>query len=77
METSNEKAKRLGILKNSIRNGEGNLVGSLGVESIKASCYNMEDCDTYNHDLKCDGIKIEVKTKERETRGEYPWAIKV
>lgn len=65
VEISKIKAERLGTLRNSIRNGEGNVVGYLGVEVIKAACYNIEDDDTYNNDLKCNETKLEVKTKER------------
>jgi len=64
------KAKSLGSINNSIRKGEGNIVGYLGEEIVahymKADIIsNDEGTEKYNYDLVKDGKKIEVKSKER------------
>ena len=63
IELAHKKAKKLGVLNDSIRKGEGNFVGYLG-ELAVAKYIGAESNDTYNNDLKKDGVTIEVKTKE-------------
>ncbi len=60
-----ERAKLLPVLNNSIRDGKGSLVAYLGEEIVK-KVYSAILADTYDFDLiSKDGLKIEVKTKER------------
>lgn len=56
-------ASQIGVLKNSIRKGEGNLVGCLG-EVLVARHLKADQNNTYNYDLTRSGVKLEVKTKE-------------
>lgn len=57
------KAKELGLLRNSITRGKGNLVGFIG-EEIALSCLGGEATNTYDYDLVLeDGTKVDVKTK--------------
>jgi hypothetical protein len=63
--TAWEKAKRLGVLTNSIRSGMGNLVGYLGQLAVEKAIIGMKVEETYDYDLVCDGRRIEVKTKDR------------
>lgn len=58
-----ERAVRMGELRNSIRHGEGNLVGFIG-EIIVNEYIGGELVDTYDYDLTMGGIKFDVKTKE-------------
>lgn len=58
-----ERAREMGELRNSIRHGEGNLVGFIGEiivnEYIKGALVN-----TYDYDILREGIKFDVKSKE-------------
>ena len=59
-----ERASQLPILKNSIRNGEGYVVGFIGEEVVK-DVLNGEIKDTFDYDIIYNGMtKVEVKTKE-------------
>lgn len=58
-----EKAEEMGKLNNSIRSGEGNIVGFLGEEIVK-SFFNITSRNTYNYDILYNDKKYEVKTKE-------------
>ena len=59
-----ERANQLPILKNSIRNGEGYVVGFIGEEVVK-DVLNGEIKDTFDYDIIYNGMtKVEVKTKE-------------
>ena len=59
-----ERANQLPILKNSIRNGEGYVVGFIGEEVVK-DVLNGEIKDTLDYDIIYNGMtKVEVKTKE-------------
>ena len=66
-----ERAKNLysfNALKNSIKNGEGNLTGAIG-EIVAFDYYEGQDklvihSGDFNYDLLIDGSKIEVKTME-------------
>lgn len=61
-----EKAKKkdveMGKLRNSIRNGEGNLVGFIG-EEVFAAYYNAQSANTYDYDVLYGNLRIDVKTK--------------
>jgi hypothetical protein len=65
IETATAKAKDLGVLKNSIRKGMGNLVGFLGEEMVLVAFPGAKSENTYQHDISLPGITIEVKSKDR------------
>jgi hypothetical protein len=79
-----EKAKlrnTFGELKNSIRKGEGNLIGSIG-EIILMDYYTnkgsiIEDAQKYDYDFKLNGFKIEVKTQEIKLEPKDNWTCHV
>lgn len=63
-----EKLYLFNKLKNSIKNGEGNLLGAIG-EIVAFDYYEQQDklvihSGDFNFDLLIDGSKIEVKTME-------------
>ena len=62
------RAKDLGALRNSIRGGEGNMVGYLGeiavTRGLQEAGHEVQWADTFDYDLVASGIKIDVKTKE-------------
>lgn len=62
-----DRAREMGELRNSIRHGEGNLVGFIGEiivnEYIKGALVN-----TYDYDILRDGIKFDVKSKETSVK---------
>jgi len=62
-ERAQEKADEMGRLNNSIRQGEGNLVGFMG-EQIVANYLNACVENTYDYDIMMHGAKLDVKTKE-------------
>jgi len=69
IQSATTKAGQLGILRNSIRKGKGNLVGFLG-EEIVLAYFQQEfpqavSLNTYDHDIKINGTTFEVKTKDR------------
>lgn len=55
----------IGILKNSIRAGGGNLVGMLGEAIVLKAFPEAISCNTYHHDIMINGKKYEVKAKDR------------
>jgi hypothetical protein len=57
-----ERSKRLGVLKNSITEGDGNTAGYIGQILIKLFL-DGEDIDDYDFDVLKDNIRYEVKTK--------------
>lgn len=58
------KSKEMGILHNSITQGDGNLVGFIG-ELIAQQILGGENKNTYDYDLILDGGKtVDVKTKK-------------
>lgn len=65
MASAQAKATDLGHLKNSIREGEGNLTGFLGEEAILAAFPDAVSENTYQHDVTILGKKWEVKSKDR------------
>lgn len=58
-----ERATIMGVLKNSIRQGEGNLVGFIG-EIVVSNHINGELANTFDYDILKDGLKFDVKSKE-------------
>jgi hypothetical protein len=60
---ANREAEKLGVLRNSIKNGAGNVVGYLGeclvVDKIGGEIVN----NNFHYDLIKNGYKIDVKTK--------------
>jgi len=56
------KAKDLGVLNNSIRNGAGNVYGFLG-EILLACHWKVELQNTYDYDMIVKNQKVDVKTK--------------
>lgn len=63
LEIARDKAKEMGNLNNSITNGEGNEAGFLGEEIVLALIQRFERSNTYDYDLICEKIKIEIKSK--------------
>ena len=62
--TSKNRAKNLGALNNSIREGAGNFVGYVGQISI-AKLLGIDEVDTFDHDLQYQDMTLEVKSKDR------------
>jgi hypothetical protein len=65
VERAKDLANEMGSLRNSIRNGAGNLAGFLGEECVLSYFPQAERDNSYNHDLIAHGRRIEVKTKDR------------
>lgn len=59
------KADEMGALRNSIRNGQGNLAGFLGEEVVLTAWGCAESQNTYQHDVTFEGVTFEVKSKDR------------
>jgi hypothetical protein len=58
-----KKAKAMGVLKNSIEEGEGNIAGFVG-EMVANHVLDSKITNTFDYDIITDdGIKIDVKTK--------------
>ncbi len=64
IEQAEIRAAKVGKLKNSIRNGEGNLVGAIG-ELLVENYIGVNKTDSYEYDLIFEGRTLDVKTKER------------
>lgn len=63
IKSAEKKAKDLGAIRLSIRNGEGNIYGFLG-EILVADYFNCKIENTYQYDLiSPKGKRIDVKTK--------------
>jgi len=63
IDVARKKAADMGVLKNSITKGDGNIFGFLG-ELIVAKYLGLNVTNTYNFDMKLvNGKKIDVKTK--------------
>lgn len=56
------KSKEMGVLNNSITNGNGNVYGFLG-ELLVNAYIKGKSKNTYDYDIVKDNIKIDVKTK--------------
>jgi len=64
-QVARQKSATLGSLKNSIRKGGGNIIGYLGQLAAEKAIIGMKREDTYDYDLVCDGIRYDVKSKDR------------
>lgn len=66
IQVAQRKADKIGLLRNSISSGKGNLVGALG-EIIVSAYLNIDIHKkqefSYNYDILFNGKKIEVKSK--------------
>ena len=63
IDVARKRAADMGVLKNSITKGDGNIFGFLG-ELIVAKYLGLNVTNTYNFDMKLvNGKKIDVKTK--------------
>ena len=68
MDKAEKRAKELGVLKNSIIRGKGNIAGFIG-EQIALHCIGGEWQNTYEYDiLTSDGRRIDVKTKQTSVK---------
>jgi hypothetical protein len=61
-----EESKRLGVLNNSIRNGNGNIVGVLGELAVLKHFKEATKVKSYEYDVEYQGKKIEVKSQQRK-----------
>jgi len=64
-ERAEAKAAEMGELRNSIRNGAGNVAGFLGEEVVLAAFEGATSANTYQHDIVWENVTLEVKTKDR------------
>lgn len=66
LERANDR-NTFGVLKNSLRNGEGNYLGSVGevvlIDYYKNKGVKFEDGQNYDYDFKINNYKIDVKTQ--------------
>ena len=70
VERALKRAEELGVLKNSVTNGKGNVTGFIGEECFEKWMHengvNVQLVDTYEYDFVApNNLKIEVKTKKR------------
>jgi hypothetical protein len=72
-----EKANSLGILNNSIREGEGNFAGFLGEVAAEHAIVGARSCNTFNHDLLLNHIRFEVKSKDRNVVPEWNHEVSI
>lgn len=59
------KSSQMGTLRNSIRNGQGNVCGFLGEEVVLSAWKDAVSNNSFNHDIDLNGIRLEVKSKDR------------
>ncbi len=77
IQKATQMAKEMGELRNSIRKGEGNVVGFLG-ELLLCEYIGGKHNNTYDSDMiDKDGIKWDVKTKERSVDPKSPYDCSV
>jgi hypothetical protein len=62
IQLAEEKSFEMGKLKNSIRNGAGNIYGFIG-EFLVQGLIGGDLVNTFDYDLICKGLKFDVKTK--------------
>jgi|TARA_Y100000310_G_scaffold78174_1_gene74789 hypothetical protein len=61
--SARKKAEEMGVLRNSITKGQGNVAGFIG-EELSQKVYGGKLDNTYQHDLVLeDGRRVDVKTK--------------
>lgn len=72
-----KKAREMGLLKNSIRRGQGAVAGFIG-EQIAVKVLGGEWSNTYEYDMILpDGTTVDVKTKERSVAPKPHYACSV
>lgn len=71
-----QEASKVGSLRGSIENGDGNHAGFLG-EHAFIEVFGGERHNTYDYDILYDGWKVDVKTKRRtvDPKGYYEASI--
>lgn len=62
IDDAKQRAKNMGILKNSISHGKGTVAGFIGEVAV-ANYLGVPLCNTYDYDLIYNDLKIDVKTK--------------
>lgn len=76
---ASRRAKSLGVLKNSITKGDGNLAAYLAEDAIKVylgGSYPQGEAK-YNHDVVVNGYMIEVKAKRRKTKPKLEYEVSI
>ena len=63
IQQAEQKSVEMGKLKNSIRDGEGNLAGFVGEFAVN-EVFLGAVTNTFDYDILLGGVKIDVKTKE-------------
>jgi hypothetical protein len=58
------KSKSMGELKDSIRNGKGNLIGFIGEYCVQSILKDSIISNTYDYDLICNDKKYDIKSKQ-------------
>lgn len=59
------RADDIGRLRNSIRQGSGNICGMLGEAALLKGLPGTQSLNTFQHDVQYDEITLEVKSKDR------------
>jgi len=76
-----ERAHRLatdfGQIRNSIRDGSGNLAGFLGEECFLAAYPKAVRVSGHHHDILLGGKRIEIKTKDRTVRPQPEFEVSI
>ena len=67
------EANRIGVLRNSIRQGAGNLVGCIGEQAFLHLFPMAVSDNTYQHDVRIGDMTFEVKTKDRTVAPELDY----
>lgn len=71
-----ERSKKLGVLKNSITQGDGNIAGYIGQMLVKLFL-DGEDVDCFDFDVLKDNVRYEVKTKRCKFKPKPEYACSV
>ena len=74
---SAQRADAMGELKNSIRHGEGNIIGFLGEAITLEALPGSISCPTYEYDIIRAGKRLEVKSKDRTARPKLDYEVSV
>lgn len=71
------QAAQIPLLNNSIRKGAGTLVGCIGEQGFIKLFPGSISHNTYQHDIIWDGLKVEVKTKQRIITPRLDYSVSV
>ena len=72
-----QRANDMGELKNSIRHGQGNLIGFLG-EAISLEAFpHSISCPNYEYDILRNNSRLEIKSKDRTVRPKLDYEVSV